>query len=108
MGVSKDSTRSAEDVLSTPEPGESLAVFYAQSRTSHCIPSLSFGADYLQGEYWTQRAHGVSDNRGKLLRRVGFSFAEERYGTSSRTYDMGCCSSFLCPRQRSINLSSKK
>ncbi|KAJ8586964.1 hypothetical protein M405DRAFT_770942 [Rhizopogon salebrosus TDB-379] len=62
IGVSKDSTRSAEDVLSAPEPGESLAMFYARSR-----------------EYWTQRAHGVSDNRGKLLRRDGFSFAEERY-----------------------------
>ncbi|KAJ8586961.1 galactose oxidase [Rhizopogon salebrosus TDB-379] len=79
MGVSKDTTRSAEDVLSTPEPGESLAMFYARSRTFHYVPNLSFGADYLQGEYWTQKAHGVSDNRGKLLRRDGFSFAEERY-----------------------------
>ncbi|KAG0698891.1 hypothetical protein DFH29DRAFT_939202 [Suillus ampliporus] len=62
MGVSKDTTRSAEDVISTPEPGESLAMFYARSR-----------------EYWTQKAHGVSENRGKQLRRDGFSFAEERY-----------------------------
>ncbi|KAG1733150.1 galactose oxidase [Suillus lakei] len=62
MGVSKDTTRSAEDVISTPEPGETLALFYARSR-----------------EYWTQKAHGVSDNRGKQLRRDGFSFAEERY-----------------------------
>ncbi|KAG2117421.1 galactose oxidase [Suillus cothurnatus] len=62
MGVSKDTVRSAEDVISTPEPGETLAVFYARSR-----------------EYWTQKAHGVSDNRGKQLRRDGFSFAEERY-----------------------------
>jgi hypothetical protein len=62
MGVSKDTVRSAEDVISTPEPGETLAVFYARSR-----------------EYWTQKAHGVSDHRGKQLRRDGFSFAEERY-----------------------------
>jgi hypothetical protein len=86
MGVSKDTTRSAEDVLSTPEPGESLAMFYARSRTFHYVPNLSFGADYLQGEYWTQKAHGVSDNRGKLLRRDGFSFAEERYGMFNRRY----------------------
>ncbi|KAG1762523.1 hypothetical protein EDD22DRAFT_823271 [Suillus occidentalis] len=62
MGISKDTARSAEDVISTPEPGETLALFYARSR-----------------EYWTQKAHGVSDNRGKQLRRDGFSFAEERY-----------------------------
>ncbi|KAG1762617.1 galactose oxidase [Suillus placidus] len=62
MGVSKDTARSAEDVISTPELGETLALFYARSR-----------------EYWTQKAHGVSDNRGKQLRRDGFSFAEERY-----------------------------
>ncbi|KAG1733380.1 uncharacterized protein EDB91DRAFT_1149256 [Suillus paluster] len=62
MGVSKDTTRSAEDVISTPGPGETLAMFYARSR-----------------EYWTQKAHGVSENRGKQLRRDGFSFAEERY-----------------------------
>ena len=34
MGVSaKDATRSAEDVISTPAPGETLAMFYARSRT---------------------------------------------------------------------------
>ncbi|KAG9084728.1 hypothetical protein FRC06_003921 [Ceratobasidium sp. 370] len=32
LGVSKDATRSAEDALSTPLPGETLAVFYARSR----------------------------------------------------------------------------
>jgi hypothetical protein len=32
MGVSKDTTRSAEDVQSTPLPGETLAMFYARSR----------------------------------------------------------------------------
>ncbi|KAI0941963.1 hypothetical protein AcV7_002516 [Taiwanofungus camphoratus] len=64
MGVAKDTTRLAEDILSTPLPGETLAVFYSRSR-----------------EYWTQKAHGSSDNRGKLLRRDGFTLAEERYGT---------------------------
>jgi hypothetical protein len=33
------------------------------------------------GEYWAQRARESSDNRGKLLRRDGFSLAEEHYGT---------------------------
>ncbi|KAJ3560414.1 hypothetical protein NP233_g10854 [Leucocoprinus birnbaumii] len=62
MGVSKDTTRSAEDILSTPLPGETLAMFYARSR-----------------EYWSQKAYGTSDNRGKELRRDGFGLAEERY-----------------------------
>ena len=34
MGVSKDSARSAEDIQSTPLPGETLAMFYARSRAS--------------------------------------------------------------------------
>ncbi|EMD32276.1 hypothetical protein CERSUDRAFT_58809 [Gelatoporia subvermispora B] len=62
MGVAKDATRSAEDVLSTPLPGETLAMFYARSR-----------------EYWAGKAHESSDNRGKMLRRDGFALAEERY-----------------------------
>ncbi|KAN0118364.1 galactose oxidase [Russula decolorans] len=64
IGVSKDTKRSEEDIISTPLPGETLAVFYARSR-----------------EYWAQKARESSDNRGKLLRRDGFSLAEERYGT---------------------------
>ncbi|KAI0246941.1 hypothetical protein BJV78DRAFT_1250109 [Lactifluus subvellereus] len=64
MGVSKDTKRSEEDIISTPLPGETLAVFYARSR-----------------EYWAQKARENSDNKGKLLRRDGFSLAEERYGT---------------------------
>ncbi|KAF8056543.1 galactose oxidase [Lyophyllum atratum] len=62
MGVAKDATRSPEDVISTPLPGETLAMFYARSR-----------------EHWSQKAHGASDNRGKQLRRDGFVLAEERY-----------------------------
>ncbi|KAF8814969.1 hypothetical protein BYT27DRAFT_7219077 [Phlegmacium glaucopus] len=62
MGVSKDDTCSPEDIQSTPLPGETLAMFYARSR-----------------EYWTQKAHGNSDNQGKQLRRDGFTLAEERY-----------------------------
>ena len=34
MGVSKDTKRSEEDIISTPLPGETLAVFYARSRES--------------------------------------------------------------------------
>ena len=33
------------------------------------------------GQYWAQKARESSDNRGKLLRRDGFSLAEEHYGT---------------------------
>ncbi|KAF8836041.1 galactose oxidase [Paxillus ammoniavirescens] len=63
MGVSaKESTRSAEDIISTPAPGETVAMFYARSR-----------------EYWAQKAHNTSDNRGKQLRRDGFGLAGERY-----------------------------
>ncbi|KAI6025552.1 galactose oxidase [Pisolithus marmoratus] len=56
--------RSAEDIISTPAPGETLAMFYARSR-----------------EYWAQKAHarGAMDSRGKQLRRDGFGLAEERY-----------------------------
>ncbi|GJE85417.1 galactose oxidase [Phanerochaete sordida] len=62
MGVARDQTRSAEDVVSTPLPGETLAMFYARSR-----------------EYWAGKAHESSDNRGKMLRRDGFTRAQERY-----------------------------
>ncbi|RDB18721.1 Kelch domain-containing protein 4 [Hypsizygus marmoreus] len=64
MGVAKDASRSPEDVISTPLPGETLAMFYARSR-----------------EFWSQKAHNTSDNRGKQLRRDGFALAEERYAT---------------------------
>jgi hypothetical protein len=33
MGVAKDTERSAEDIASTPLPGETLAMFYARSRS---------------------------------------------------------------------------
>ncbi|KAF9779795.1 galactose oxidase [Thelephora terrestris] len=85
LGVSKDTSRSPEDVISTPLPGETLAVFYARSR-----------------DHWTQKAFGASDNRGKLLRRDGFALAEERYSTLSVPWslayvmaDVGC---FHCHR----------
>ncbi|KAH9980749.1 hypothetical protein BJV74DRAFT_887573 [Russula compacta] len=91
MGVSKDTKRSEEEMVSTPLPGETLAVFYARSR------KFFFGNGRLEatanekssqkrifvhlGEYWAQKARESSDNRGKLLRRDGFSLAEEHYGT---------------------------
>ncbi|KAG8923410.1 hypothetical protein FRC02_011164 [Tulasnella sp. 418] len=62
MGAANDVNRSKDDVISTPLPGETLAVFYARSR-----------------EFWAQKAHQSSDNRGKLLRRDGFAMAGERY-----------------------------
>lgn len=67
MGISADSARTAEEILSTPQAGESLAQFFARSK-----------------EYWTGKAHeqGGSANRGKELRRDGFAMAEQRYGMS--------------------------
>ncbi|KIY73251.1 galactose oxidase [Cylindrobasidium torrendii FP15055 ss-10] len=64
MGVARDNTRSAEDIVSTPLPGETLAMFYARSR-----------------EHWAQVAHTKrgNDSRGKELRRDGFALASERY-----------------------------
>ncbi|KAG6335862.1 hypothetical protein ID866_3227 [Astraeus odoratus] len=65
MSASAQNTgRSAEDIISTPAPGETLAMFYARSR-----------------EYWAQKAQerGAVDSRGKELRRGGFGLAEERY-----------------------------
>lgn len=65
IGVSADTARTAEEILSTPQAGESLAQFFARSR-----------------EYWTGKAHeqNGSGNRGKELRRDGFALAEQRYG----------------------------
>ncbi|KAF5335725.1 hypothetical protein D9611_009622 [Ephemerocybe angulata] len=66
MGAARDTTgRTEEDVLSTPLPGETLAMFYARSRV-----------------HWSQKAlerQRDSENRGKELRRIGFALAEERY-----------------------------
>ncbi|GAA5846086.1 hypothetical protein JCM9279_004781 [Rhodotorula babjevae] len=63
MGVSTDAARTAEDVLSTPQPGESLAAFFARSK-----------------DLWTAKAHESSGGaRGKELRRDGFALAEQRY-----------------------------
>lgn len=87
MGVAKDVARSPEDVISTPLPGETLAMFYARSRES-LSNRLSAGRALIDlilciiitaGEYWAQQAHVTSENRGKQLRRAGFSLAEERY-----------------------------
>lgn len=82
MGVAKDTARSVEDTLSTPLPGETLAMFYARSskRTFRPFIRRPTQLTYLAGEYWASKAHGVSDNRGKMLRRDGFALASERYG----------------------------
>ncbi|KAF8799197.1 hypothetical protein BYT27DRAFT_7236407 [Phlegmacium glaucopus] len=56
MGVSKNTTRSLEDIQSTPLPGETLAMQILDSK-----------------------AHGNSDNQGKQLHRDGFTLAEEQY-----------------------------
>ncbi|KAI0338075.1 galactose oxidase, partial [Trametopsis cervina] len=61
-GVDKDATRSPEDLISTPLPGETTSMFYARSR-----------------DYWTQKAYASSDNQGKQLRRDAFALARARY-----------------------------
>ncbi|CAD6919116.1 unnamed protein product [Tilletia controversa] len=64
MGVAKDTSRTQEDILSTPFPGENLRTFYDRTK-----------------EFWAQNAHesGDSQHRGKELRRDGFALAERRY-----------------------------
>lgn len=65
LNTSSAADRSEEDRLSTPLPGETLRTFYDRTR-----------------EFWAAKAHEVSDNRGKSLRRDGFQMAEEKYGMS--------------------------
>ncbi|KAL1410610.1 Kelch repeat-containing protein 3 [Vanrija albida] len=62
MGVAKDATRTDEDVLSTPLPGENLRMFYERTK-----------------EYWAGTAYGRSGSRGKALRREGFHLSSARY-----------------------------
>ncbi|KAK1926781.1 hypothetical protein DB88DRAFT_181067 [Papiliotrema laurentii] len=62
MGVAKDTTRSEEEVLSTPLPGENLRTFYDRSR-----------------EYWAGTAYERNGSRGKTLRREGFALASAKY-----------------------------
>lgn len=81
--------RSAEDALSTPLPGETLAAFYSRTRKGTILLNkILHQIDYVlffccfpnSGEYWAGKAHGGSTNRGKMLRRDGFALAQERYG----------------------------
>lgn len=63
LGVSTiDSKASPEDAMRTPLPGEALAQFYNRTR-----------------EYWSSKAFAASEERGKQLRRGGFSMAQDRY-----------------------------
>ncbi|EIW72802.1 hypothetical protein TREMEDRAFT_72882 [Tremella mesenterica DSM 1558] len=62
LGVAKDTTRSEEDVLSTPLPGEKLRQFFDRSR-----------------EYWSMKAYDRTGSRGKALRREGFDLASVKY-----------------------------
>lgn len=62
MGVAKDTTRSEEEILSTPLPGEKLRNFFDRSR-----------------EFWAMRAYQRSGSRGKALRREGFELASVKY-----------------------------
>lgn len=52
------------DAHVTPLPGETLSTFYARTK-----------------DHWASKARheGGSDNRGKLLRRDGFTMAQERW-----------------------------
>ncbi|KAM0787659.1 hypothetical protein ACM66B_003723 [Microbotryomycetes sp. NB124-2] len=62
-GVSTSASRTAEDILSTPQPGETLAQFFERSK-----------------EYFTQKAHEHQPaHKGKELRRDGFELAKDAY-----------------------------
>lgn len=58
-------------------------MFYARSRKSVLSRPSESILTPTAGEYWAQKAYGKSDNRGKLLRRDGFTLAEDRYGQSA-------------------------
>lgn len=60
MGVSKDTARSAEDQISTPLPGETLAVFYARSST--CL--------IFRVEFWLTLVYQGSIGHNKRISRV--------------------------------------
>ena len=83
MGAAKDATRSPENIISTPLPGETLAMFYTCSRALvfHLLSRSSVIGDGElphAGEYWAGKVFGTSDNRCKMVRRDGFTLAEER------------------------------
>jgi hypothetical protein len=63
IGVSKDTKRSEEDIISTPLPGETLAVFYARSR--------KFSFSFL--------ATGSGDWKSWLLTRMFFFFRQHEF-----------------------------
>jgi len=64
LGVSKDTTRSEADILSTPMPGESLRDFYQRSKSYFA----SLAHEHSQGQ-----------TRGKEMRRDGFDMAEKKF-----------------------------
>lgn len=91
MGVAKDVTRSPEEMISTPLPGETLAAFYARSRErssfyNPSVPSVNFfradGAWVNVGDHWSAKARETNDDKGKQARRAGFNMAQERYSSS--------------------------
>lgn len=64
LGVSKNTTRSENEIISTPLPGESLREFYSRSK--------SYFANLAH-----EQSHGQA--RGKEMRRDGFELAEKRF-----------------------------
>lgn len=59
---SQNTEQSAEESISTPVPGETLAMFYHRGR-----------------DYWSQKASAGGDSRGKQAKRDGFQKAKERW-----------------------------
>ena len=82
MGVAKDSTRPQEDVLSTPLPGETVAMFYNRSREWPSGDVYLWHSYKGLGEYWAQKILENGGSRGKMLRRDAFGKARERYSQS--------------------------
>jgi hypothetical protein len=90
MGVSKDTARSQEDILSTPLPGEKIRQFYERSK-----------------QYWAGTAYESSGSRGKALRREGFRESVVNLVSSRRHYT-DCEQNLPRPSTRSTSPSSRR
>ncbi len=81
LGVSMDDTRTQEDVLSTPLPGETVRHFYDRSK-----------------EYWQGKAFAAAERemRGKELRRAAFTVSGSRKATMAEHRDDESQESLRC------------
>ena len=71
MGVSKDTKRSEEDNISTPLPGETLAIFYARSRESFLRVVCRMARRFLYDKLWHIQGNTGPRGRGKAVTTGG-------------------------------------